>query len=192
MSGQVAIATLFLAGDIRANEQVGLTSMQTLFLHEHNRLAALIADEHPELTGQEIFEMARKIVGAEVQAITFHDFLPLLLGPGAIEPYSGYDPDVDPSIAMEFSTAGFRIGHTVLSPRLLRIGADGERHEHDPYFLVNPELLAQVRGPWLTSSDATPRSVTNCPMSSSAVSRPSLPSRRSPAASTRALELPSS
>ena len=135
---------LFLAGDIRANEQVGLTSMQTLWLREHNRLAALTADEHPQLTGQEIFEMARKIVGAEVQAITFHDFLPLLLGPGAIEPYSGYDSNVDPSIAMEFSTAGFRIGHTLLSPGLLRLGADGERHEHslaDVFF--TPSLVTE-------------------------------------------------
>ena len=135
---------LFLAGDIRANEQVGLTSMHTLFLREHNRLAALIAEEHPHLTGQEIFEMTRKIVGAHVQAITFHEFLPLLLGPGAIEPYSGYDASVDPSIAMEFSTAAFRIGHTLLSPRLLRLGADGERHEHslaDVFF--TPALVTE-------------------------------------------------
>ena len=117
---------LFLAGDIRANEQVGLISIQTLFVREHNRLAEHIAEEQPELTGQEIFELARKIVGAQVQAITFHEFLPLLLGPGAIEPYEGYDPEVNPSIATEFSTAGFRIGHTLLSPALMHIGADGE------------------------------------------------------------------
>ena len=117
---------LFLAGDIRANEQLGLISIQTLFMREHNRLAGLIAAEQPDLTGQEVFELARKIVGAEVQAITFHEFLPLLLGPGAIEPYRGYDSDVDPSIAMEFSTAVFRIGHTLLSPMLLHIGPDGE------------------------------------------------------------------
>ena len=103
--------------------------MQTLFVCEHNRLAGLIAGEHPELTGQEIYELARKIVGAEVHAITFHEFLPLLLGPGAIEPYSGYDSTVDPSIAMEFSTAGYRVGHTLLSPMLLRIDADGEQYE---------------------------------------------------------------
>ncbi len=120
---------LFLAGDVRANEQVGLTSIQTLFVREHNRLAGLIAGEQPELTGQEIYELARKIVGAEVHAITFHEFLPLLLGPGAFEPYSGYDSTVDPSIAMEFSTAGYRVGHTLLSPMLLRIDADGEQYE---------------------------------------------------------------
>ncbi len=35
----------YVAGDVRANEQVGLTAIQTLFMREHNRLAAKIADD---------------------------------------------------------------------------------------------------------------------------------------------------
>ena len=40
---------LFLAGDVRVNEQIGLTSMHTLFVREHNRLAEVIADQNPGL-----------------------------------------------------------------------------------------------------------------------------------------------
>ena len=94
---------LFLAGDIRANEQVGLTALHTLFVREHNRLAETIASQDPDLSGHEIFELARKIVGAQMQVITYSEFLPLLLGRGAIGPYGGYDPRVDPTIANEFS-----------------------------------------------------------------------------------------
>ena len=123
------VQSLFLAGDIRANEQVGLTALHTLFVREHNRLADLMASEESGMTGQEIFELARKIVGAQMQVITYNEFLPLLLGPDAIGPYEGYRPDVDPGIANEFSTAAYRFGHTMLSPSLLLIDAEGTQQE---------------------------------------------------------------
>ena len=39
--------TLHLAGDVRANEQLGLTALHTLFVREHNRLVAMIWEEDP-------------------------------------------------------------------------------------------------------------------------------------------------
>ncbi|WP_419551581.1 peroxidase family protein [Candidatus Poriferisodalis sp.] len=118
--------TLFVAGDVRVNEQIGLTAMHTLFVREHNRLAGIIATQNPDLSGDETYELARKIVGAQIQNITFSEFLPLLLGPDAFDAYSGYDPDVDPTIASEFSAAAYRVGHTLLSPKLNLLDADGE------------------------------------------------------------------
>ncbi len=111
---------LFLAGDIRANEQVGLIAMHTLFVREHNRLAAEIAAADPTLTGEEIYQEARRFVGALMQAITFNEFLPALLGAGAIPPYKGYNTNVLP-FYNEFSTAIYRFGHSALSPILLRL-----------------------------------------------------------------------
>ena len=40
-----------------------------------------------------------------IPAITFNEFLPALLGEGAISEYSGYDPSVNPGISNVFSTA---------------------------------------------------------------------------------------
>lgn len=117
--------SFFLAGDVRANEQVGLAAMHTLFVREHNTIAALIRDRFPNWSGDRIYESARAIVGAEIQAITYNEFLPIILGPDALAPYTHYDPHVDASIVNSFSTAAFRFGHSMLSTTLLRLDASG-------------------------------------------------------------------
>jgi len=136
---------LFLSGDMRANEQVGLTAMHTLFMREHNRLADLIAVKHfagqnlsDPAVDEEIYQTARKIVGAQMQAITYNQFLPAMLGPNAITPYTGYDPGVDASIANEFSAALYRFGHSTLSSQL-QLASGGHVELKDAFF--NPGLI---------------------------------------------------
>jgi hypothetical protein len=171
-------AALFLAGDVRANEQAGLTAIHTLFVREHNRWANILRaeaqadsddDARPQrrsqriyrhrdpngnwvfsdrpqpgssreagetletgarrarpLTGDEIFERAREIVIGEIQRITYEEFLPVLLGPYAMRPYGGHRPSADARIMNEFSAAAFRLGHSMLSPTLLRLDPNGD------------------------------------------------------------------
>ncbi len=119
----------FVAGDVRVNEQVGLIAIHTLFLREHNFWADLYRTANPDAEDEEIYQFARMIVGAEMQAITYREFLPTLLGPGAIKPYQGYKAEVDPAISNEFATAAYRLGHSLLSPTLLRLDADGNEIE---------------------------------------------------------------
>jgi hypothetical protein len=114
---------LFLAGDVRATEQVALAALHTLFVREHNRLAQEIAAGDPSLTGEQIYQEARRIVGALMQVITYNEFLPALLGPNALGAYAGYLGSRSPAISNEFSTAIYRFGHSALSPTLLRLNA---------------------------------------------------------------------
>lgn len=138
---------LFLAGDVRANENVELTSMQTLFVREHNRIADQIHADHPNLTDEQIYQQARAIVGAEMQAITYNEFLPALLGPNALKPYHGYQSNVNPGIANEFSTAIFRVGHTMLDSDVDRLDNQGKELSGDKGSVAlqeaffNPTLL---------------------------------------------------
>ncbi|MGF1602965.1 MAG: peroxidase family protein [Thermosynechococcaceae cyanobacterium] len=92
-----------IAGDVRANQSIPLTTIHTLFAREHNR----IVDELPEFLGEETkFQIARKVVGAQQQYITYTEFLPAM---GInLDDYQGYDATVDPSITNEFATVGFR------------------------------------------------------------------------------------
>jgi peroxidase len=111
---------LFLAGDVRANEQVGLTAIHTLFVREHNRLADRIkAVGYLNADDEMIYQLARKLVMAEVQIITYNEFLPALLGSRApkLEDYH-FQESVNPQLSNEFSTAFFRFGHTML-PRAI-------------------------------------------------------------------------
>jgi peroxidase len=105
----------FVAGDVRVNENVELTSIQTLFMREHNRLADLIAHLSPGLTDEQIYQTARAAVGAEIEVITYQQWLPALLGANVMPAYSGYKSNVNPGIANEFSTAGFRLGHSLIN-----------------------------------------------------------------------------
>lgn len=118
--------SLFLAGDIRANENAALTAMHTIWVREHNRIADDISRENPGLSDEEVFQQARRIVTAELQSITYNEFLPALLGEDAISDYQGYDSSVNPNLSNVFSTAAYRFGHTMLSPELLRLDENGE------------------------------------------------------------------
>ena len=92
-----------VAGDVRANENIALTSVQTLFAREHNRIVAALP---ATLSDQTRFDIARRVVGAEVQYITYNEFLPSL---GVKLPrYRGYDSRVNPTLSNEFATVGYR------------------------------------------------------------------------------------
>ncbi len=121
-------SSLFLSGDVRANEQVGLTAMHTLFVREHNRIADNFTAFVPSLPDEWVYQLARSIVIAEMQAITFNEFLPALVGEDAIPEYQGYNRNLDPGIANVFSTAAYRFGHSMLSPQLVRLDAAGNPH----------------------------------------------------------------
>lgn len=92
-----------VAGDVRANENIALTAVHTLFAREHNRIVAALPARLPaELK----FQIARRVVGAQQQFITYNEFLPAVgvrLGP-----YRGYRRDVDATLGNEFATVGYR------------------------------------------------------------------------------------
>jgi peroxidase len=134
-----------VTGDVRAAENLALSSMHTIFTREHNRLVDDLAAAYPTLTGDELFDAARARVEAIIQAITFNNFLPILLGETALSAYTGFDDTVNAGISVEFSTAVYRLGHTLLSSRLQKVSEDGTVLEplalRDAFF--RPTLLQE-------------------------------------------------
>ncbi len=114
----------FVAGDIRANENVLLLSMHTLFAREHNRLCDELAQEHPDWNDEQLYQHARKILGGILQNIAYSEWLPTL---GVnLPPYSGYKPDVNPTIPNSFSAASYRLGHSQISGDLMLMDMNGD------------------------------------------------------------------
>ncbi|WP_417738847.1 peroxidase family protein [Rosistilla oblonga] len=153
---------MVIAGDIRASENISLTAIQTLFAREHNRLADEISAADPDLTDEEIYQQARAIVIAEIQSITYNEFLPALLGNNAIDSYDGYDASVNPSIANEFSTAAFRFGHSTLNDDIEFFDNDGlevrdEISLTEAFF--NPSLLEETGIDSILKYDASSQSM---------------------------------
>jgi peroxidase len=92
-----------VAGDVRANENIGLTATQTLFAREHNRIVSLLPNT---LSAEDKFQIARRVVVAEEQYITYNEFLPAM---GVFLPqYTGYNPNVNAAETLEFATVGYR------------------------------------------------------------------------------------
>lgn len=115
----------FMAGEPRVNEHSILVSHHLLMLREHNRLAKELALINPHWTDETIFQETRHIVAALNQHITLKEYVPLVVGGqkglhtyGLTSPthgyYTGYDKNINPSIATEFSTAAFRFGHSLI------------------------------------------------------------------------------
>lgn len=126
-------SSLFIAGDIRVNEQPTLACMHTLFVREHNFQAKRFAALHPTWTDEQLFQAARRITIAELQHISIDEFFPALIGNATgIGPYAGYNPNVNAGVSSVFSTAAYRVGHTLLSPQIQRLDANGNSIAEGP------------------------------------------------------------
>lgn len=111
----------FVSGDNRVNELTGLVTTHAIFLREHNRVARILSSLNRNWPDEHIYQEARRFVIAEIQHITYNEFLPILLGPIVMRDFNleisrsrdgysfDYDPNTDPSIINEFSGAAYRL-----------------------------------------------------------------------------------
>jgi hypothetical protein len=114
-----------VAGDVRANENAELTAVHTLLAREHNRIVALLP---PDLTPEQKFQIARRVVGAEQQYITYNEFLPAV---GVQLPrYTGYNAAVNPELYNEFATVAYR-AHSMVNGEE-HITVDASRYTRRP------------------------------------------------------------
>jgi peroxidase len=168
----------FLNGDPRTEDNAVLTSIQTVFLREHNRIARLLKQQNPLWLDEMIYQTARKIVIAEYNNIIYAEYLPALLDPEMCNKYGlvpqrndnkddvffrGYNFKIYPQVTNEFATAAFRYGHTQVayaSHTASRTFKKSEQAKPVSHYLFNNEFYKSsmdeiLRGPLVDKSYPT-------------------------------------
>ncbi|GBM20615.1 Chorion peroxidase [Araneus ventricosus] len=136
----------FFAGDVRVNQHTTLSSLQTLYLREHNRVATELKTLNPHWSEERLFQEARRILIAELQCITYKEYLPYLLGPSLMKQFdlplksgsegSRYNPEVRLGVWNEFAAAVFRL-HSMISTEV------GALHLKFKNLYSNPDLIRE-------------------------------------------------
>lgn len=108
-----------LIGDPRNDENVIVSQLHGLFLRFHNRLLV----DNPSMT----FEQAQQQLQRHYQYVILHDFLPNIIDADVLNDLkthgqfdrlklSFYNPKNSPFMPIEFSTAAYRFGHSMIRP----------------------------------------------------------------------------
>ena len=138
-------------GDERVSEQPILSTIHTVFLREHNYIAGRLRQINPEWDDERLFQETRKIVAAEMQHITYNEYLPIVLGRRHANFFglrsrtyghnNVYNPNIDASIVNVFAAASFRFGHSQIPNIAAKAGQDfipfGERNLENTFFKPN-------------------------------------------------------
>lgn len=70
----------YFGGDLGVNQNIGIVLLTTILVREHNRLADGLRKINSHWSDERLFQEARRINIAQTQAITYYDWLPILLG----------------------------------------------------------------------------------------------------------------
>ena len=123
----------FVAGDRRVNVVTGVTAMYQIFFREHNHLVDELKSVNPKWSPTKLYLEARKINAAQIQHITYNEFVPLILGRPLGRSF--YHPEFDASTSNVFAAASYRFAHSALTEKFKLVNSSYE--EVEPLFLFD-------------------------------------------------------
>ncbi len=133
----------FITGDGRGNENIGLTTVHTVFHAEHNRTVdfiktmvtgsndpAFVAQWHlpnGDWNGERLFQAGRFATEMQYQHLVFEEFA-RKVQPN-VDAFVGYNSTINPAIMSEFAHVVYRFGHSMLTESVDRINTDGNHND---------------------------------------------------------------
>ncbi|XP_054289704.1 uncharacterized protein LOC129004994 [Macrosteles quadrilineatus] len=131
----------------------GLGLVHSTLLLEHNRLVSQLAALNPHWSSDTLYFEARRIIIAEVQHITFKEFLPTLLGevvvsewslhPAERGRYSGYSSSIRAGTFYSVATSGLQIIPGML-PSTLKSRSDSQMRDSSSVEAVMAGMFSMV------------------------------------------------
>ncbi|XP_066590140.1 peroxidase-like isoform X2 [Prorops nasuta] len=126
------------SGDDRVNVQPQLAVMHTIWHREHNRIAEKLAKLNPHWWDEILYQETRRIVIAEIQHITYKEWLPIILGKSYTRTIkltvgnslnSNYDPDDEPAVSNEVATAALKFLNSLMQGKLYIVDSKNQQAE---------------------------------------------------------------
>ncbi len=128
----ISVLDHYVAGDLRANENVTLTSIHTIWSRNHNFHVENLEAAGFQGTAEELFQAAKILNEAEYQRVVFGEFADMLIGGikgSGSHGHNDYNPDADASISHEFAAAVYRVGHSLIGQSITIIDANGDEQQ---------------------------------------------------------------
>jgi peroxidase len=129
----------FTAGDQRVNQHPSLMCMHLVVLRRHNEHVTALRLVNPHWNDEILFQEGRRLTIAEIQHITYNEYLPILFGNTLMSYYSlstspygytNYEPYTDPTSWNDYATSACRFGHSQIRGFHTIYGGKGNNGSH--------------------------------------------------------------
>lgn len=107
----------YRSGDSRVNVNPYVTTLYTIFLRSHNRIAQQLHGDYPTWTDEKLFAYARRINTGIYQKVVYQEWLNVVLGVTAAANINGSPIDTclhGGMVSNEFATAGIRFYYSMM------------------------------------------------------------------------------
>ncbi|XP_017143230.1 chorion peroxidase isoform X1 [Drosophila miranda] len=128
--GASANATCFAAGDSRVNSNPYSILVYTIFMRNHNRLAAELLERNPDWSDEQLFQSAKTVNVDIYRRVIMREWLPEVLGSRLASEVLATSPPISrqnaPEISNEFGVAASRFYFSMLPNELHNLVKNGD------------------------------------------------------------------